>query len=144
MQQIPTVYRAEQTSMTTEICIIWLLLLDCKSSWIQLLDFMLKHFLNNPFFCSKFNLNNNLWTCSTIYLPSVLHSNVFQGFAVCVYRMADIREAFNGPFAHKEGPDYQWGVYEGRVPYPRPGVVSDFPWPQNFTLYSDPNNVKKC
>uniref|UniRef100_A0A674MWE2 Sema domain, immunoglobulin domain (Ig), short basic domain, secreted, (semaphorin) 3bl n=1 Tax=Takifugu rubripes TaxID=31033 RepID=A0A674MWE2_TAKRU len=49
-------------------------------------------------------------------------SNVFQGFAVCVYRMADIREAFNGPFAHKEGPDYRWGAYEGRVPYPRPGV----------------------
>uniref|UniRef100_A0AAY5KF18 Sema domain-containing protein n=1 Tax=Esox lucius TaxID=8010 RepID=A0AAY5KF18_ESOLU len=49
-------------------------------------------------------------------------SNVFQGFAVCVYSMADIREAFNGPFAHKEGPDYQWGPYEGRVPYPRPGV----------------------
>uniref|UniRef100_A0A8C5FZB6 Sema domain, immunoglobulin domain (Ig), short basic domain, secreted, (semaphorin) 3bl n=1 Tax=Gouania willdenowi TaxID=441366 RepID=A0A8C5FZB6_GOUWI len=61
-------------------------------------------------------------------------SNVFQGFAVCVYRMADIREAFNGPFAHKEGPDYQWGAYEGRVPYPRPGVpgrefgsTKDFP-----------------
>ncbi|XP_035761539.1 sema domain, immunoglobulin domain (Ig), short basic domain, secreted, (semaphorin) 3bl isoform X1 [Neolamprologus brichardi] len=49
-------------------------------------------------------------------------SNVFQGFAVCVYRMTDIREVFNGPFAHKEGPDYQWGAYEGRVPYPRPGV----------------------
>uniref|UniRef100_A0A7N8WNH2 Sema domain, immunoglobulin domain (Ig), short basic domain, secreted, (semaphorin) 3bl n=1 Tax=Mastacembelus armatus TaxID=205130 RepID=A0A7N8WNH2_9TELE len=49
-------------------------------------------------------------------------SNVFQGFAVCVYRMADIREAFNGPFAHKEGSDFQWGAYEGRVPYPRPGV----------------------
>ncbi|XP_035991307.1 sema domain, immunoglobulin domain (Ig), short basic domain, secreted, (semaphorin) 3bl isoform X3 [Fundulus heteroclitus] len=49
-------------------------------------------------------------------------SNVFQGFAVCVYRMADIREAFNGPFAHKEGPNYQWGAYEGRMPYPRPGV----------------------
>uniref|UniRef100_A0A665U321 Sema domain, immunoglobulin domain (Ig), short basic domain, secreted, (semaphorin) 3bl n=1 Tax=Echeneis naucrates TaxID=173247 RepID=A0A665U321_ECHNA len=51
-------------------------------------------------------------------------SNVFQGFAVCVYRMADIREAFNGPFAHKEGPDYQWGAYEGRMPYPRPGCPS--------------------
>ncbi|XP_043102735.1 sema domain, immunoglobulin domain (Ig), short basic domain, secreted, (semaphorin) 3bl [Puntigrus tetrazona] len=49
-------------------------------------------------------------------------SNVFQGYAVCVYNMADIREAFNGPFAHKEGPDYQWGPYERRVPYPRPGV----------------------
>ncbi|XP_063064556.1 sema domain, immunoglobulin domain (Ig), short basic domain, secreted, (semaphorin) 3bl isoform X2 [Engraulis encrasicolus] len=49
-------------------------------------------------------------------------SNVFQGSAVCVYRMADIREVFNGPFAHKEGPQRQWGPYEGRVPYPRPGV----------------------
>uniref|UniRef100_A0A3B5L849 Uncharacterized protein n=1 Tax=Xiphophorus couchianus TaxID=32473 RepID=A0A3B5L849_9TELE len=49
-------------------------------------------------------------------------SNVFQGFAVCVYHMADIREAFNGPFAHKEGPNYQWGPYEGRMPYPRPGT----------------------
>ncbi|XP_076852784.1 sema domain, immunoglobulin domain (Ig), short basic domain, secreted, (semaphorin) 3bl [Brachyhypopomus gauderio] len=36
--------------------------------------------------------------------------------------MADIREAFNGPFAHKERQDYHWGPYEGRVPYPRPGV----------------------
>uniref|UniRef100_A0A3P8V2J2 Sema domain, immunoglobulin domain (Ig), short basic domain, secreted, (semaphorin) 3bl n=1 Tax=Cynoglossus semilaevis TaxID=244447 RepID=A0A3P8V2J2_CYNSE len=53
---------------------------------------------------------------------ALINNNVFQGFAVCVYRMADIREAFNGPFAHKEGPDYQWGAYEGRVPYPRPGV----------------------
>ncbi|XP_062397081.1 sema domain, immunoglobulin domain (Ig), short basic domain, secreted, (semaphorin) 3bl isoform X2 [Sardina pilchardus] len=49
-------------------------------------------------------------------------SNVFQGYAVCVFRMADIREVFNGPFAHKDGPDHQWGPYEGRVPYPRPGV----------------------
>uniref|UniRef100_K7FWG3 Semaphorin 3G n=1 Tax=Pelodiscus sinensis TaxID=13735 RepID=K7FWG3_PELSI len=49
-------------------------------------------------------------------------SNVFQGFAVCVYRMADIWEVFNGPFAHKDGPDHQWAAYEGKVPYPRPGV----------------------
>ncbi|XP_029455360.1 semaphorin-3G isoform X1 [Rhinatrema bivittatum] len=49
-------------------------------------------------------------------------SNVFQGFAVCVYRMADIWEVFNGPFAHKEGPEHQWAAYEGKVPYPRPGV----------------------
>ncbi|XP_035377897.1 sema domain, immunoglobulin domain (Ig), short basic domain, secreted, (semaphorin) 3bl [Electrophorus electricus] len=49
-------------------------------------------------------------------------SNVFQGYAVCVYSMADIREVFNGPFAHKERQDYHWGPYEGRVPYPRPGV----------------------
>ncbi|EMP33879.1 Semaphorin-3G [Chelonia mydas] len=49
-------------------------------------------------------------------------SNVFQGFAICVYRMADIWEVFNGPFAHKDGPDHQWAAYEGKVPYPRPGV----------------------
>ncbi|NXO57882.1 SEM3G protein, partial [Aramus guarauna] len=49
-------------------------------------------------------------------------SHVFQGSAVCVYRMADIREVFNGPFAHRDSPHHQWGAYEGRVPYPRPGV----------------------
>ncbi|NWQ82180.1 SEM3G protein, partial [Columbina picui] len=49
-------------------------------------------------------------------------SHVFQGSAVCVYRMANIREVFNGPFAHRESPQHQWGAYEGRVPYPRPGV----------------------
>ncbi|XP_074952372.1 semaphorin-3G isoform X1 [Phalacrocorax aristotelis] len=49
-------------------------------------------------------------------------SHVFQGSAVCVYHMADIREVFNGPFAHRESPHHQWDAYEGRVPYPRPGV----------------------
>ncbi|KAM5172628.1 semaphorin-3E [Mantella aurantiaca] len=48
-------------------------------------------------------------------------SNIFKGYAVCVYRMASIREAFHGPYAHKEGPEYHWSMYEGRVPYPRPG-----------------------
>lgn len=86
---------------------------SCKLNWSS-------HIL-----CQILNLNNKgIGGHSTVYPPSLLYSNVFQGFAVCVYRMADIREAFNGPFAHKEGPDYQWGAYEGRVPYPRPGVVS--------------------
>ncbi|KFO57990.1 Semaphorin-3G, partial [Corvus brachyrhynchos] len=49
-------------------------------------------------------------------------SHIFRGSAVCVYRMADIREVFNGPFAHRESPHHRWGAYEGRVPYPRPGV----------------------
>ncbi|XP_052534527.1 semaphorin-3G [Tympanuchus pallidicinctus] len=49
-------------------------------------------------------------------------SHVFQGSAICVYRMTDIREVFNGPFAHQDSPLHQWGAYEGRVPYPRPGV----------------------
>lgn len=37
--------------------------------------------------------------------------------------MAAIRAAFSGPFAHKEGFDYRWVEYKGRVPYPRPGMV---------------------
>lgn len=49
---------------------------------------------------------------------------MFKGSAVCVYSMADIRMVFNGPFAHKEGPNYQWVAYTGKIPYPRPGTVS--------------------
>ncbi|XP_038628637.1 semaphorin-3G isoform X1 [Tachyglossus aculeatus] len=49
-------------------------------------------------------------------------SAVFQGFAVCAYLMADIWEVFNGPFAHRDGPQHQWEPYEGKVPFPRPGV----------------------
>ncbi|XP_050991133.1 semaphorin-3E isoform X2 [Labeo rohita] len=48
-------------------------------------------------------------------------SAVFKGYAVCMYNMEDIRAAFNGPFAHRERTDHHWKVYEGRVPYPRPG-----------------------
>ena len=50
-------------------------------------------------------------------------SSVFRGSAVCVYSMADIRMVFNGPFAHKEGPNYQWMPFSGKMPYPRPGTV---------------------
>ncbi|KPP78727.1 semaphorin-3D-like [Scleropages formosus] len=49
-------------------------------------------------------------------------SSIFKGSAVCVYSMADIRAVFNGPYAHKEGPDHRWVEYEGRIPYPRPGT----------------------
>ncbi|KAM5231166.1 semaphorin-3G isoform 2-T2 [Hipposideros larvatus] len=49
-------------------------------------------------------------------------SAVFQGFAVCLYHMADIWEVFRGPFAHQDGPQHQWGPYGGKVPFPRPGV----------------------
>ncbi|XP_038597204.1 semaphorin-3E isoform X2 [Tachyglossus aculeatus] len=48
-------------------------------------------------------------------------SNIFRGYAVCIYHMANIRAAFNGPYAHKEGPEYHWSLYEGKIPYPRPG-----------------------
>ncbi|XP_053454516.1 semaphorin-3B isoform X3 [Nycticebus coucang] len=49
-------------------------------------------------------------------------SGIFQGSAVCMYSMNDVRRAFLGPFAHKEGPTHQWVSYQGRVPYPRPGM----------------------
>ncbi|KAJ8385752.1 hypothetical protein AAFF_G00182700 [Aldrovandia affinis] len=49
-------------------------------------------------------------------------SSVFQGSAVCVYNMADILTVFNGPFAHRDGPNFQWVAYQGRIPYPRPGT----------------------
>ncbi|XP_068168697.1 semaphorin-3E [Antennarius striatus] len=48
-------------------------------------------------------------------------SVVFKGYAVCVYRMEDIRAAFNGPYAYRERPEHHWTPYEDRVPYPRPG-----------------------
>ncbi|XP_056131577.1 semaphorin-3C [Lampris incognitus] len=49
-------------------------------------------------------------------------SSVFKGSAVCVYNMADILTVFNGPFTHREGPNFQWVAYQGRIPYPRPGT----------------------
>uniref|UniRef100_A0A665VLX1 Semaphorin-3C n=1 Tax=Echeneis naucrates TaxID=173247 RepID=A0A665VLX1_ECHNA len=48
--------------------------------------------------------------------------SVFKGSAVCVYTMADILTVFNGPFAHREGPNFQWVAFQGRIPYPRPGT----------------------
>ncbi|XP_060621736.2 semaphorin-3B [Anolis sagrei] len=57
-----------------------------------------------------------------LYAVFTTSSTVFQGSAVCVYHMNDIRRAFLGPFAHKEGPNFQWVSYQGRVPYPRPGM----------------------
>ncbi|KAM4740989.1 semaphorin-3D isoform 2-T3 [Anableps anableps] len=58
----------------------------------------------------------------TIYGVFRTSSSIFRGSAVCVYSMASIRAAFNGPFAHREGPDYRWVEYKGRIPYPRPGT----------------------
>lgn len=58
----------------------------------------------------------------TIYGVFSTSSSIFRGSAVCVFSMASIRAAFNGPFAHREGPDYRWVEYKGRIPYPRPGT----------------------
>lgn len=64
------------------------------------------------------------WLCRAPHSTHAFtHSTVFQGSAVCVYSMNDVRRAFLGPFAHKEGPLHQWVSYQGRVPYPRPGMV---------------------
>ncbi|KAM9829802.1 semaphorin-3B [Syngnathus typhle] len=57
-----------------------------------------------------------------IYTVFSTSSSVFKGSAVCLYSMNDIRRAFLGPFAHKEGPNYQWVPFQGKVPYPRPGM----------------------
>ncbi|EMP33860.1 Semaphorin-3B [Chelonia mydas] len=56
------------------------------------------------------------------FFDELRECSVFRGSAVCLYNMHDIRRAFLGPFAHKEGPNYQWVSYQGRVPYPRPGM----------------------
>lgn len=53
----------------------------------------------------------------------LLYSNIFKGSAVCMYSMADVRRVFLGPYAHRDGPNYQWVPFLGRVPYPRPGTV---------------------
>ncbi|NWW69883.1 SEM3D protein, partial [Climacteris rufus] len=62
------------------------------------------------------------WSCRDTDSPVLPSSGVFSGSAVCIYSMAAVRAAFSGPFAHKEGFDYRWVEYKGRVPYPRPGT----------------------
>ncbi|KAK0139631.1 Semaphorin-3aa [Merluccius polli] len=57
-----------------------------------------------------------------IYAVFTTSSNIFKGSAVCMYNMADIRRVFLGPYAHRDGPTYQWVPFQGRVPYPRPGT----------------------
>uniref|UniRef100_A0A3Q3JMR8 Sema domain, immunoglobulin domain (Ig), short basic domain, secreted, (semaphorin) 3H n=1 Tax=Monopterus albus TaxID=43700 RepID=A0A3Q3JMR8_MONAL len=41
--------------------------------------------------------------------------------AVCVDNW-DVVRAFKGNFLHKEGPQYKWAEFTGKVPYPRPGT----------------------
>ncbi|XP_036434989.1 sema domain, immunoglobulin domain (Ig), short basic domain, secreted, (semaphorin) 3H [Colossoma macropomum] len=57
-----------------------------------------------------------------IYGVFTTSSDVFNGSAVCVYRMQDIIRAFKGNFYHREGPQYKWAEFTGKVPYPRPGT----------------------
>ncbi|XP_034295876.1 semaphorin-3D-like [Pantherophis guttatus] len=73
--------------------------------------------LEDVFLLQTRNIQNPL-----VYGLFTVSSGIFSGSAVCVYSLAAIRAAFNGPFAHKEGFDYQWAEYKGRIPYPRPGT----------------------
>ncbi|XP_066499649.1 sema domain, immunoglobulin domain (Ig), short basic domain, secreted, (semaphorin) 3H [Hoplias malabaricus] len=57
-----------------------------------------------------------------IYGVFTTASDVLNGSAVCVYRMEDIIRAFKGNFYHREGPQYKWAEFTGKVPYPRPGT----------------------
>ncbi|XP_035236736.1 sema domain, immunoglobulin domain (Ig), short basic domain, secreted, (semaphorin) 3H [Anguilla anguilla] len=57
-----------------------------------------------------------------IYGLFTTSSDVLNGSAVCVYRMQDVARVFKGHFAHKEGPEYKWAEFTGRVPFPRPGT----------------------
>lgn len=90
------------------ILVIWRVYKHKFSAFFKMLYF----FINAYYFVSSYKC------------PFCLYSAVFKGYAVCEYNMEEIRAAFNGPFAHREHTDHHWGVYEGKVPYPRPGSVS--------------------
>lgn len=64
------------------------------------------------------------WLWWMTVLLSFIPSDILNGSAVCVYRMEDVVRAFKGDFLHKEGPQYKWAEFTGKVPYPRPGTVS--------------------
>ena len=68
--------------------------------------------------------SNIIFFGQTVHFLLFIPSAVFKGYAVCMYNMEEIRAVFNGPFAHRERADHHWSVYEGKVPYPRPGSVS--------------------
>ncbi|KAI3356770.1 hypothetical protein L3Q82_003451 [Scortum barcoo] len=57
-----------------------------------------------------------------IYGLFTTSSDILNGSAVCVYRMQDMVRAFKGNFLHKEGSQYKWAEFTGKVPYPRPGT----------------------
>ncbi|NWU63407.1 SEM3D protein, partial [Pterocles burchelli] len=89
------------------------------------------------------------WSSGDNDSPAFPRSGVFSGSAVCIYSMAAIRAAFSGPFAHKEGFDYRWVEYKGRVPYPRPGTVRGWgagqgQWDRMACPSCDPRGSRQC
>ncbi|KAM6201592.1 semaphorin-3A [Rhynchocyon petersi] len=69
-----------------------------------------------------FLMNSKQAKSPIVYGVFTTSSNIFKGSAICMYSMSDVRRVFLGPYAHRDGPHYQWVPYQGRVPYPRPGT----------------------
>lgn len=45
--------------------------------------------------------------------------------AVCRYDLSALQRAFDGPYMEYQDAARKWARYEGEVPEPRPGAVSD-------------------
>ncbi|XP_028850161.1 sema domain, immunoglobulin domain (Ig), short basic domain, secreted, (semaphorin) 3H isoform X2 [Denticeps clupeoides] len=68
-------------------------------------------------------------------------SDVLNGSAVCVYRMQDIARVFKGNFYHRDGPQYKWAEFTGRVPYPRPGTCPSRTYGNFRSTHEYPDDV---
>uniref|UniRef100_A0A672PC42 Semaphorin-3B n=1 Tax=Sinocyclocheilus grahami TaxID=75366 RepID=A0A672PC42_SINGR len=90
---------------------------------------------------SKNSLSQTLGLNYAVLTDNCISFSVFQGSAVCLYTMNDIRRAFLGPFAHKEGPNYQWVPFQGKVPYPRPGMCPSKTFGSFESTKGFPDNV---
>ncbi|CAB1336291.1 unnamed protein product [Coregonus sp. 'balchen'] len=76
-----------------------------------------------------------------IYGLFTTSSDVLNGSAVCVYRMQDVVRAFKGNFYHKEGPQYKWAEFTGKVPYPRPGTCPSSTYGSYSSTWEYPDDV---
>ncbi|XP_023691064.1 sema domain, immunoglobulin domain (Ig), short basic domain, secreted, (semaphorin) 3H [Paramormyrops kingsleyae] len=76
-----------------------------------------------------------------IYGLFTTSSNVLNGSAVCVYQMQDIIRAFKGRFSHKEGPQFKWAEFTGKVPFPRPGTCPSSTYGNHVSTREYPDDV---
>ncbi|XP_028307956.1 sema domain, immunoglobulin domain (Ig), short basic domain, secreted, (semaphorin) 3H isoform X2 [Gouania willdenowi] len=76
-----------------------------------------------------------------IYGLFTTSSDILNGSAVCVYRMEDIVRVFKGNFLHKEGPEYKWAEFTGKVPYPRPGTCPSSTYGRYSSTREYPDSV---
>lgn len=49
--------------------------------------------------------------------------------AVCQYNISELQRAFEGPYMQYQDTTRKWTRYDGEVPDPRPGSVSDLETP---------------